>query len=139
MKDITLKPRMSEKAYATSTNSNVYVFVVPNNATKQSIVRAVEAQFSVTVENVRTLVQNGKAMRSRSKRSRGVTVYRNSIKKAYVTVKAGDHIAIFDAPEEVKADKTTAKLVEKAAKKEAKETKTTSKITRSSDKKAEKK
>jgi large subunit ribosomal protein L23 len=118
MKSLILKPRMSEKAYAVSTASNVYVFEVPTTANKQTIAAAVTAQFDVTVTNIRTIVQNGKAITSRSKRTRGITVTRKDIKKAYVTLKQGDHIAIFDAPEETKADK---KADKKAAK--AKETK----------------
>ncbi len=120
MLDITLKPRMSEKAYATSTISNVYVFVVPGDASKQSISRAVEAQFKVSVTSVRTLVQNGKSVRSRSKRTRGISVNRADIKKAYVTVKQGDHIAIFDAPEDTETDKKADKKDEKKTAKTAK-------------------
>lgn len=120
MKSLVLQPRMSEKAYAHSTERNVYVFVVPTNANKQTIAAAVAAQFGVTVTQVRTTIQFGKAITSRTKRTRGVTVHRKDIKKAYVTVKAGDHIAIFDAPEETKADK---KAEKKADKKIAKETK----------------
>ncbi len=121
MKEIVLRPRMSEKAYAQSVASNVYVFVVSTDTNKQTIAHAVASQFGVTVTNVRTVVQAGKSMTSRSKRTRGITVHRKDIKKAYVTVKAGDHIPIFDAPEEVKADKAERKAAKKtAAKKEAK-------------------
>ena len=118
MKNIVLKPRLSEKAYAQSLQGNVYVFVVPTETNKHTIAQAVASQFGVTVTYVRTVVQNGKAITSRSKRTRGITVTRKDIKKAYVTVKAGDHIAIFDAPEEAKTDAKA----EKKAKKE-KETK----------------
>ena len=119
MKSLVIKPRMSEKAYAQSTLNNVYVFEVPTSANKHTIADAVAAQFEVTVTNVRTTVQNGKSITSRSKRTRGITVHRKDIKKAYVTVKAGDHIAIFDAPEDTKIDKKA----EKKADKKAKETK----------------
>ena len=122
MNHIVLKPRMSEKAYAQSQLNNVYVFVVPNNANKQTVAQAVEAQFGVTVTNVRTVIQSGKSLTSRSKRTRGVIVFRKDIKKAYVTLKAGDHIAIFDAPEEVKTDSKADKKVAKKAT-TAKETK----------------
>lgn len=120
MKSLTLKPRMSEKAYGQSLERNVYVFVVPTSANKQTIAQAVAAQFDVTVTNVRTVVQNGKAITSRSKRTRGITVTRKDIKKAYVTVKQGDHIAIFDAPEDTKADSKADKKAEKKADKKAK-------------------
>ena len=116
MKSLTLKPRMSEKAYAQSQTDNVYIFVVPGTANKHTIADAVTAQFDVTVTNVRTVIQKGKAVQSRHKRSRAVTVHRADMKKAYVTLKAGDSIAIFDVPEEQPVEK-------KAAKKTAKETK----------------
>ncbi len=122
MKNIVLKPRLSEKAYAQSLSGNVYVFVVPTETNKHTIAQAVASQFDVTVLNVRTVVQNGKSITSRSKRTRGITVTRKDIKKAYVTVKAGDHIAIFDAPEEVKTDAKADKKTATKAKKE-KETK----------------
>ena len=116
MKNIVLKPRLSEKAYEHSVARNVYVFVVPTETNKHTIAQAVESQFGVSVTHVRTVVQNGKSITSRSKRTRGITVARKDIKKAYVTVKAGDHIAIFDAPDEKKADKKADKKTTKAVK-----------------------
>jgi len=124
MKSVVLKPRLSEKAYAQTSSSNVYIFVVPTDANKQTVAHAVASQFNVTVTQVRTVVQSGKAVTSRSKRTRGITVHRKDIKKAYVTLKAGDHIAIFDAPEEVKADKKADKKAAKEEKKTAKALKT---------------
>lgn len=116
MKSLVLKPRMSEKAYAQS-QTGVYVFLVPTEANKHTVSKAVEAQFGVTVVDVRTVVQNGKPKTSRSKRTRGITITRKDTKKAYVTLKDGDHIAIFDAPEETKsADKKADKKAAKAAK-----------------------
>ena len=119
MKSLVLQPRLSEKAYGQSVERNVYVFVVPTSANKHTIADAVAAQFGVTVTDVRTVVQNGKAITSRTKRTRGITVTRKDIKKAYVTVKQGDHIAIFDAPEEKKTEKKAAKKAT-SAKKESK-------------------
>jgi len=49
---------------------NVYVFDVPLNANKDQIREAVESQYKVKVMNIKTLVQNGKAIRaSRGKRA----------------------------------------------------------------------
>ncbi|MCA9329179.1 50S ribosomal protein L23 [Candidatus Saccharibacteria bacterium] len=117
MKSLTLQPRLSEKAYGQSVAQNVYVFVVPTSVNKHTIASAVEAQFGVTVTNVRTMIQNGKAITSRSKRTRGVTVTRKDTKKAYVTIKLGDHIAIFDAPEDKKSVKKEATTSAKKEKK----------------------
>lgn len=105
---------MSEKAYQQSLNNNVYVFVVPNSANKLTIEKAVSSQFDVTVTNVRTVIQNGKPVNSRHKRARPISVNRKDIKKAYVTLKEGDSIAIFDVEEDKSAKKA------KTTKKEAK-------------------
>lgn len=109
MKNLTLKPRLSEKAYDLGQNNHVYAFIVPTNATKQSVAAAVSSQFGVTVEAVNISVSKGKVVRSYRKRTRGVAGTRKDVKKAYVTVKKGDSIAIFDAPDEAKADKKTKK------------------------------
>lgn len=99
--NLTLKPRMSEKAYAQSQNG-VYVFMVPLRANKQTIADAVQAQFKVTVERINIVVAKGKVVRSYRKRSRGVAGQRADQKKAYVTLKAGDKLAIFESPEDTK-------------------------------------
>jgi large subunit ribosomal protein L23 len=119
-KTITLKPRMSEKAYALTMANNVYVFVVPITATKLTVAQAIAAQFDVTVTNVRIVVQKGKAVASRRKRARSAVGHRADMKKAYVTLKDGDHIAIFDAPEETKKDAKADKKADKKSEKSAK-------------------
>lgn len=122
MKSLTLKPRMSEKAYAQSMKDNVYVFVVPMTSNKHTVATAVTSQFDVTVTNVRIAVQKGKAVAARRRRKPSGVGHRADMKKAYVTLKEGDHIAIFDAPEDTKADKKAEKKAEKKAAK-TKETK----------------
>jgi len=113
---MTLKPRLSEKAYAQSMTSNVYVFVVPITANKHTVAEAVASQFSVTVTNVRIVVQKGKAVPARRRRARPGIGYRADMKKAYVTLKDGDHIAIFEAEEEKATDKKEAKKAKKETK-----------------------
>lgn len=100
---ISVIPRATEKAYAQSQN-NVYVFSVPLTANKQEITAAIEAQFEVKVERIKTLVQNGKAIRfSRGKRAQPGHTTRKDSKKAYVTLAKGDSIQVFDVqPEEEK-------------------------------------
>jgi large subunit ribosomal protein L23 len=115
-KTMTLKPRLSEKAYGQSITQNVYVFVVPITANKFTVADAVQTQFGVTVTQVRIVVQKGKAVPARRRRARPGVGYRADMKKAYVTLKQGDHIAIFESEEEKATDK-------KAAKKAKKETK----------------
>ena len=100
MKAMTIIPLMSEQAYAQRLN-NVYVFRVPVTLNKNEIREAVESQFDVTVTSVKTLVQNGKAVRfSRGKNRYPGTTQRKDWKKAYVTLKDGDSIKVFDVEEQ---------------------------------------
>lgn len=89
---ILLQPRISEKSYAQSA-TGVYVFDVPVETNKHSIKAAVEAQYKVSVTDVRTTVIKGKPKHSVRKRQRPIIGKRTDIKKAYVTLKKGDKIA----------------------------------------------
>ncbi len=91
-----LKPRMSEKAFSKAENSNVYVFEVPMSLNKDGISQAIAKQFDVTVLSVNVVVAKGKSVQSYRKRSRAITAKRRDFKKAYVTLKKGDSIAIFN-------------------------------------------
>jgi large subunit ribosomal protein L23 len=119
---MNLKPRMSEKAYDLSHNTDTYVFEVPLSTNKVEIARAVSGQFKVTVENVRILVLKGK--KARSIRIGGSRKYfygkRPNVKKAYVKIKKGESIPIFASIDE--AEEKTKKAEEKAAKKAGKTT-----------------
>lgn len=111
MTHISIIPRATEKAYGQSLN-NIYVFNVPLTANKQQIIAAVEEQFEVKVTNIKTLVQQGKAIRfSKGKRAQPGKTKRTDSKKAYVTLAKGDSIKIFDevAAPEVKETKATSK------------------------------
>ena len=99
MKQTIIIPRVSEKAYAQSANG-VYVHAF-HLLDKNEIKSAVEAQFGVTVVKVKTLVQDGKAVRfSRGKNRYPGTTTRKDWKKAYVTLKEGDKLDVFDAVEQ---------------------------------------
>lgn len=95
-KTMALKPRVSEKAYGLSQTLNTYVFVVPGNANRLTVEQAVTAQFGVTVTGVNMINVKGKAKRTVRKGGRAVAGRDNDIKKAYVTLKEGDSIAVFD-------------------------------------------
>lgn len=98
-----IHPRATEKAYGLS-QKNVYVFNVPLDSTKREIAAAVEAQYSVSVTNVATAVQSGKAVRfSRGKNRYPGTTNRKDTKKAYVTLAEGNSIQIFAEPEAASA------------------------------------
>ncbi len=100
---LNLKPRMSEKAYQQSILNQTYVFVVPTSSNKIQIKAAVEAQFNVTVTEVNIVVQNGKKARSirmGNRRARPIMGERSTFKKAYVRLKDGDSIKIFEEEEQ---------------------------------------
>jgi large subunit ribosomal protein L23 len=87
---VLVRPVVTEK----STNllsDNKYTFIVDKNANKIEIRYAVEKMFKVNVTDVRTMVVKGKEKR------RGKHVGRTSDrKKAIVTLRPGDRIAIFE-------------------------------------------
>lgn len=115
MKDLVLKPRMSEKAYASSVALNTYVFDVPVTANKMLVAQAVEAQFGVTVDDVKMIVVKGKVKKSYQKRNRPVDGVRAKSKKAYVRLSDGSSINLFGEEEkaEAKTDKKTDKKDDK--------------------------
>ncbi len=84
-------PLITEKGTLVSEKTNQVVFKVSPDATKGAIRDAVEQLFKVTVVKVRTINLMGKKRRTR--RSAGK---RPDWKKAYVTLKEGDRIEIFE-------------------------------------------
>jgi large subunit ribosomal protein L23 len=129
---IVLRPRLSEKAYGQSQSGNVYVFEVPGDVNKQTVAEAVASQFSVGIKSVNILNTKGKKKRTyMNKRGKFVNGSRVDIKKAYVTLVAGESIPIFAAEEEAetKTDKTTATLAKASEKAEKKAEKSKEKST----------
>lgn len=106
-KATVLRPRISEKAYALSEVRNTFVINVPGDSNKHTVAKAVEAQFDVTVTNVRIINVKGKTKRTVRKGGRPTMGKRSDVKKAYVTLKEGDKLPFFAevAAEEAKADK----------------------------------
>ena len=99
---LNITPRMSEKAYQQSILNQTYVFVVPRDSNKMQIKDAIQAQYGVTVEEVNIVVQQGKKARSirlGNRKARPIIGERSSLKKAYVRLKAGDSIKIFEEEE----------------------------------------
>ena len=116
-------PRATEKAYVAQTQ-NTYIFFVPKAASKQAIAKAIAEAFKVTVVDVRTTVRKGKPTRfSRGKHAYPGTTFRQDHKVAYITVKEGDKIPVFEEAKadnkkaDAKEDKKTAKKAMKAEKK----------------------
>lgn len=100
IKNLVLKPRISEKAYGLSEERNVFVFEVEPGANKFDIAKAVGVQYNVTAIKVRIAAVPGKATRSYRQRGRkSLQGQRSDIRKAYVTLKDGDKLPIFAAME----------------------------------------
>jgi len=127
-----LKPRLSEKAYATSQATNTYAIDVPRELNKHEIAAAIEKQFEVSVKTVRIVNRKGKTkrvMNTTGKRYANNHGSQSDIKKAYVTLNVGSHLPFFEAEEaeakeaaksEAKAKKSTKTTVTPAAKTAAK-------------------
>lgn len=131
--ETVLRPRMSEKAYAVSQVRNTYVFDVEGDTNKHSVARAVSEQYGVTVLNVNVINQKGKVKRTIRKGGRPTMGRQSDVKKAYVTLKAGDSLPIFAAIEEAEAKQAeTQEKIEKAA---AKADKTAAKDKKSKEEK----
>lgn len=101
-----VRPIQTEKAYREETKRS-YMFIVPASAGKQSIAKQVSEQYKVTVTSVRITLRKGKATKfSRGKHAYPGTTYRQDKKIAYVTLKEGDKIKVFDEePVAEEADK----------------------------------
>jgi len=90
-----LVPKVSEKSFMLS-ESDTYVFTVPMSATKHTVKDAIEAQFGITVTGIRISVSKGKVKSSAQKRKAPVDGKRKDHKRAYVSVKKGENIPVFE-------------------------------------------
>lgn len=92
MIDVLKRPIITEKAMKNSEQGQ-YVFEVVREANKLEIKKAVEHMFEVDVVSVRTAIIKGKNKVRMTRRGmmRGRT---RTIKKAYVTLKAGQKIEL---------------------------------------------
>ena len=84
---IILAPVISEKATLVGETRKQVVFEVLPDATKAEIKAAVELLFKVEVEKVSTVTQKGKVKRFGRSIGR-----RDHVKKAYVSLKAGQEL-----------------------------------------------
>ena len=84
---VLVAPIVSEKATMTAEKHNQVLFKVLRDATKPEIKAAVELMFKVDVMSVSTVVQKGKVKRFGKSMGR-----RDHVKKAYVSVKAGQEL-----------------------------------------------
>ena len=94
---LTLLPVISEKAMALIEASRTYTFLVPKYANKLMIARAISDQFQLTPAGINLLVSKGKPQRTLVQRGRRrVNGNRADVKKAYVTLRQGDKIQLFE-------------------------------------------
>ncbi len=84
-------PLITEKLDRAREKFRQYSFIVDKKATKLDIARAVRVQFKVTVEGVRTTIIRGKIKRVGTSMGQ-----RSNFKKAFVTLKEGDKIELFE-------------------------------------------
>jgi large subunit ribosomal protein L23 len=83
-----LSPLVTEKATLNSERGQI-TFKVAGDATKPEIKAAVELMFKVEVESVQTVLQKGKVKKFGRSIGR-----RDHVKKAYVSLKAGQELNI---------------------------------------------
>jgi len=96
--DIIKRPLVTEKTAYQTRKLHRYVFEVAQYATKGEIKDAVEKAFQVHVKEINII--NVPAKRGRSARNRRMTIRNSAYKKAIVTLKADERIAIFEGVEE---------------------------------------
>lgn len=89
--NVILKPYITEKSATLKEGFNQYAFKVATEANKVEIRNAVQELFNVKVADVRTVNYDGKSVRFGLKKGR-----RANWKKAIVTLKAGEKIALLE-------------------------------------------
>ena len=91
-RDILIKPIVSEKSYSLM-DEGKYTFEVDPRSNKTEIKIAVEQVFGVKVASVNTLNRKGKSRRTRYGLGK-----RKDVKRAIVTLVAGEAIDVFGGP-----------------------------------------
>jgi large subunit ribosomal protein L23 len=91
-RDILVKPVVSEKSYSLM-DLGKYTFEVDPRSNKTEIKIAIEKVFGVKVASVNTLNRQGKTRRTRYGMGK-----RKDVKRAIVTLVAGESIDVFGGP-----------------------------------------
>ena len=92
---IILHPVVTEKSSAAYEARKIYTFKVDPAASKPAIRQAIQQMFGVTVTDVRTVNVRAKETRAGGM-GRGRTGRKSPWKKAFVTLKDGDAIPIYE-------------------------------------------
>lgn len=95
--DVIMRPLITEKCMDLTAEGK-YAFEVAIDANKVEIRNAIEKIYNVKVEKVNTLVVKGKEKSGTDRRGKGkrVTGMTSDWKKAYVTLKPGNKIDIYE-------------------------------------------
>lgn len=92
MKDVLIRPIVTEKSTTALGTDNTYAFQVGLASNKVQVKKAIEQFYGVRVARVRTIVVRGKVKRFGRHHAK-----RSNWKKAYVTLVDGDSINIYEA------------------------------------------
>ena len=99
MSDIILNPMLTEKSNSLTEHFNKYVFKVNINANKLQIKKALEKRFDIKITKISTVLVKGKSKNTTVKSGGHVirtSGYRESWKKAIVTLNEGDKINLVE-------------------------------------------
>lgn len=91
LRKLLKRPLLTEKSVKLQETQNTFVFEVAREANKIEVKRAIEEIFDVKVDGVRILKMQGKM-----KRLGRFTGRRSSWKKAFVTLKPGETLELFE-------------------------------------------
>jgi large subunit ribosomal protein L23 len=92
--NVIIKPMVTEKSTKSGEKLGRYAFRVQKDANKLEIKKAIEAAYSVQVEDVNTVVNVGKKKVRQTKKGMAIGM-KPSYKKAYVTLKKGETIDFY--------------------------------------------
>ena len=95
MKEILIKPLITEKMTNITADQGKYGFLVNTQSNKVEIAKAIEKKFNVHVTKVRTLNHPGK-MKTQFRKSGRFTGKTSRFKKAIVTLEKGQKIDLFE-------------------------------------------
>ena len=92
--NILIKPLITEKMTGISTKYNRFGFIVDKRANKLEIKKAIEDLYGVTIDEINTMVYQGKR-KSRNTKAGVITGKTNAFKKAIITLKEGETIDFY--------------------------------------------
>lgn len=95
VKEILIKPLITEKMTNISAEQGKYGFIVNTSSNKIEIAKAIEKKFNVHVVKVRTINHAGK-VKTQFRKSGRFSGKTPSVKKAIVTLKKGESIELFE-------------------------------------------